>query len=416
MKRVGLIGCGAIGRPVARALLAGRAGAHSLAAVLARAPRDLDGFPVTNIADRFLAGGHDLIIEVGGPAAFRAFVPAALERCEVWAVSPVPLADPVVEREIRGISASTGHALRIAPGALAAFDGIATAMAGGLESLDVFIDLGAGEASEPELLFEGTAREVGLRFPEGVNVVIAAALAGPGLDATHVRVMRPPRGSAGRTMGFTVRSRAGVFELMARPRVVRGGYPHRRGEPDSDVAPRDGGYRHRLGPAPRTPSERVWTDDFPAVAIAELIAFVVVDRSVVRELLDVAAGCGRGVHEQDAAGFAAGALPSMRDVAREERAGAGATDGDLVTDLEGDLAGEHPGDLVAVAVQMEQALGADGHGFLEQHDALIGLVADELQGGKAAGCHHVEMLPTPRGYDKAFCRVHIDVPPCGVRD
>jgi predicted dinucleotide-utilizing enzyme len=56
-------------------------------------------------------------------------------------------------------------------------------MAGGLKRLDVFIDLGAGEASEPELLFEGTAREVGLRFPEGVNVVISAALAGPGLDA-----------------------------------------------------------------------------------------------------------------------------------------------------------------------------------------------------------------------------------------
>jgi aspartate dehydrogenase len=221
MKQVGLIGCGAIGRPVARALLAGKAGAHSLAAVLARAPRDLDGFPVTDTADRFLAGGHDLIIEAGGPAAFRALVPAALERCEVWAVSPIPLTDPVLEREIRGISASTGHALRIAPGALAAFDGIATAMAGGLDRLDVFIDLGAGEASEPELLFEGTAREVGLRFPEGVNVVIAAALAGPGLDATHVRVMRPPRGSVGRTMGFTVRSRAGVFELMARPRVVR---------------------------------------------------------------------------------------------------------------------------------------------------------------------------------------------------
>ena len=221
MKQVGLIGCGAIGRPVARALLAGKAGAHSLAAVLARAPRDLDGFPVTDTADRFLAGGHDLIIEAGGPAAFRALVPAALERCEVWAVSPIPLADPVLEREIRGISASTGHALRIAPGALAAFDGIATAMAGDLERLEVFIDLGAGEASEPELLFEGTAREVGLRFPEGVNVVIAAALAGPGLDATHVRVMRPPRGSAGRTMGFTVCSRVGVFELIARPRVVR---------------------------------------------------------------------------------------------------------------------------------------------------------------------------------------------------
>jgi len=220
MKRVGLIGCGAIGRPVARALMTRSAGAHSLAAVLARSARQLDGFDVTADADAFLAARCDLIIETGGPAAFRALVPSALERSEVWAVSPIPLADPVLEREIRRIAAATGHALRIAPGALAAFDGIATAMAGGLERLDVFIDLGAGEASAPELLFEGTARAVGLAFPEGVNVVIAAALAGPGLDATHVRVMRPPRGTVGRTMGFTVRSRAGVFELTARPRVV----------------------------------------------------------------------------------------------------------------------------------------------------------------------------------------------------
>jgi aspartate dehydrogenase len=189
-------------------------------AVLARSPRRLDGFEVTADAGAFLEARYDLIIETGGPAAFRALVPAALERCEVWAVSPIPLADPVFEQEVRRIAAATGHALRIAPGALAAFDGIATAIAGGLERLDVFVDLGAGEASAPELLFEGTAREVGLRFSEGVNVAIAAALAGPGLDATHVRVMRPPRGTVGRTMGFTVRSRAGVFELTARPRVV----------------------------------------------------------------------------------------------------------------------------------------------------------------------------------------------------
>jgi aspartate dehydrogenase len=219
-RRVGLIGCGAIGRPVARALLAGRAGPHVLAAVLARTARELDGFPVTADPDSFLAGSYDLIIEAGGPDAFRTLVPAALERSEVWAVSPIPLADPVVERNIRQICASSGHALRIAPGALAAFDGIATAMAAGLERLEVFIDLGAGQAPEPELLFEGSARAVALRYPEGVNVVVAAALAGPGLDATQVRVMRPARGTVGRTMGFTVRSRAGIFAVTAKPRVI----------------------------------------------------------------------------------------------------------------------------------------------------------------------------------------------------
>ena len=220
MKRVGLIGCGAIGRPVARALLAGQAGPYSLAAVLAHTARQLDGFSVTADAEAFLAGDYDLVIEAGGPAAFRTLVPAALRRSDVWAVSPIPLADPALETEIRRIAAAAGHALRIAPGALAAFDGIATAMTAGLERLDVFVDLGPGEASESELLFEGTAREVGLRFPEGVNVALAAALAGPGLDVTRVRVTRPPRGTVGRTMGFTVRSRAGVFELVSRPRVV----------------------------------------------------------------------------------------------------------------------------------------------------------------------------------------------------
>ena len=44
-----------------------------------------------------------------------------------------------------------------------------------------------------------------------------------------------------------------------------------------------------------------------------------------QELLDVAAGAGRGVEKQDVADFAAGVLPSMRDVAREERARRGDT-------------------------------------------------------------------------------------------
>jgi predicted dinucleotide-utilizing enzyme len=67
MKRVGLIGCGAIGHPVARARLAGTAGAQSLTAVLARAARQLDGFEVMADDEAFLAGRYDLIIETAGP-------------------------------------------------------------------------------------------------------------------------------------------------------------------------------------------------------------------------------------------------------------------------------------------------------------------------------------------------------------
>src|SRR5216684_6842679 len=157
--------------------------------------------------------------------------------------------------------------------------------------------------------------------------------------------------------------------------------------------------------------QRVWADDFPTVMLEEFVAFVVVGWAALRERLDVAAGGGRGVEKQDAAGFAAGVLPGMRDVARHERAGAGPASGDLVADLEGELARKHPGDFVAVAVQMEEARGAGGQGFLEQHDALIGLVAEELQVKEAALCRRVETLPAARGDDKAFCRGHVAVLP-----
>src|SRR5947207_15727189 len=103
----------------------------------------------------------------------------------------------------------------------------------------------------------------------------------------------------------------------------------------------------------------------------------------------------------------------MRDVARHERAGARPADGDLFADLKGDLSGKHPGDLVAVAVQMEEALGAGGQGFLEQHDALAGLTSEELQIKGAARCWRAEMLPAARRYDKTLCCGHVGVLPCG---
>src|ERR1700730_15045557 len=160
------------------------------------------------------------------------------------------------------------------------------------------------------------------------------------------------------------------------------------------------------------PSKRGGADDFPAVAVEGVVVFVGVARAALRKILKQAAGSGRGVEKQRAGGFAAGVLPGMRDVARHERATAGPADGDLVADLKGDLAGEHPGDLVAVVVEVEEALGAGGQGFLEQHDALVGLTAEELQGKRTAGRRRVEMLPAARGYDKAFCCGHVGLLPC----
>src|SRR5262249_33703904 len=163
------------------------------------------------------------------------------------------------------------------------------------------------------------------------------------------------------------------------------------------------------------PSQRVGTDDFPAVALAELLAFIGAHRArTMQKLLDVAAGGGRGVEKHDPAGFAAAVLPRVRDVARKERARPGPSDTHLVADLERDLAGEHPGDLVAVLVQMKETLRAGGHGLLEEHDALVGLVTEELERGEAAGRPHVEMCSAAGGHDETFRCVHAGVLSCGT--
>src|SRR5262245_43033557 len=155
-------------------------------------------------------------------------------------------------------------------------------------------------------------------------------------------------------------------------------------------------------------SEGVWSDDFPVKALAKPPALLLVaGLEALQELLDVGARGGWGVQEHNTARLAARALPSVRDVAREERAGTGSAHGNLLADHEGDLAREHPGDLIAVAVEMEEALGARGHGLLEQHDALVRLAAEELQRREAAWRRHVQMPSPARGYDKALRCLHV---------
>src|SRR5437762_216875 len=121
-------------------------------------------------------------------------------------------------------------------------------------------------------------------------------------------------------------------------------------------------------------------------------------------LLDEAARLSRRVDKQDAAGVGAGALPGMRDIARHEGAGAGAADRDRVADQKRDLALQDVGDLVAVVMQMEGALGSGRNGFLEHHDAVAGRAAQQLQRiGAARRGVAVRYQAFSRLYDDALC-------------
>jgi aspartate dehydrogenase len=210
--RVGLIGFGAIGRRLAEAIVAGEAGRCTLAGILVRSPEKVPGdvrgrlpCSVTNDAADFLATAMDLVVEVAGHDALKAYAEDVLRRGkDLLAISVGAFADAAFQERVWRAAHDHGRRLYLATGAIAGLDAIASGAVGGLESVTHSVRkpprglLPPDEAErvqaegEPVELYAGPAREAALRFPENVNVAAAISLAGLGLDKTVVRVVADP--------------------------------------------------------------------------------------------------------------------------------------------------------------------------------------------------------------------------------
>jgi aspartate dehydrogenase len=209
--RVGLIGFGAIGRRLAEAIVAGEAGHCELAAVLVRRPERISevaqrlGCLVTGDAADFLATRFDLVVEVAGHDALKAYAEDALRQGkDLLLISVGALADSHFEKRLHRAAHDFGQRVYLATGAIAGIDAISAAAVGGLHSVTHSVrkppagllppeEIEAATASgEPRVLYEGPAREAAIRFPENVNVAAAVSLAGLGLDKTIVRVVADP--------------------------------------------------------------------------------------------------------------------------------------------------------------------------------------------------------------------------------
>lgn len=218
MRRVGIIGCGGIGAPVIAALQAGRAGEWALAGVLANTGRCLEGVMVTTDVEAFFSGGLDLIVDTAGPDALRQHGVRALEIADLWTVSGTALAEPKFHDALESTGRRAGHRLRLLSGGIAGLDGVAAA------SIDQNAVVKMVVATTPTgedrtQLFQGTAREAAKRYPNHANVVVATALAGPGLDAVSVQVIRPAA-TEGQTLSLTAQSVFGHFMVHVEANVV----------------------------------------------------------------------------------------------------------------------------------------------------------------------------------------------------
>jgi aspartate dehydrogenase len=210
LRRIGILGLGAIGRPVARALATGMPGLTLVGATsrdAGRAREFLAGLPGAPplVGFRELLERADVVVEVATQAALVELAPAILAAGRDLVVLSVgALLD-----HPEWVEQAAAHGVRIhAPSAaIAGLDGLkGAAVDGHLDTVVMEtrkpprglagapgvagIDLAA--IATPMLVFEGTAREACRAFPANVNVVAAVSLAGIGPDRTCIRILADP--------------------------------------------------------------------------------------------------------------------------------------------------------------------------------------------------------------------------------
>jgi aspartate dehydrogenase len=230
--RVGLIGCGAIGRPIARALRDGLITGCDLSGILTRSQRRDDMAAVTVHSIDDLVHRSDLVVEAAGHTALADFGPAVIESgTDLLVLSVGALAD---DQLFDRVSQENGGRLLISTGAVGGLDILAAAMLAAPLSL---VSLTSRKASRvlvrpwmrAELqhalsaqngeteAFNGPARRAVELFPESANIAATLALATVGFDRLQVRMVGVSDGTQVEHRVNAVGS-AGSYEFVFRNR------------------------------------------------------------------------------------------------------------------------------------------------------------------------------------------------------
>lgn len=166
MTAVNLIGRGRIGAGVA-AWLAGAPG-YKVQAVAGRGDAPPPPAPLT--------------IDTAGPAVLRAQGERLLTQGDLWTVGAAALIDPALRARLAAAAARAGTELRLFTGWVT---GPALCPAGAGASLHIE-QSAPGLAAEPGPIFSGPLAQAAELFSDHLNTATAAALCGPGIEATTI--------------------------------------------------------------------------------------------------------------------------------------------------------------------------------------------------------------------------------------
>ncbi len=214
--KVALVGCGAIGKVIAKAILANEIPGAQLVAVAEISPTEevrkiskKTGFPLVSKPEEVLQYSADLVIEAAEQEVVRKYAPLFVKaKKDIMIMSVGALADMDFLNEILGLAASQGVRIIVPSGAIGGLDVIKSANVGKLTEVTIRnikppqalegapyvvrnkIDLQS--ISLPTPIYEGFAEEAAREFPKNVNVAVALSLAGIGPAKTRVIVIVDP--------------------------------------------------------------------------------------------------------------------------------------------------------------------------------------------------------------------------------
>ncbi|MFN7751943.1 MAG: aspartate dehydrogenase [Pseudomonadota bacterium] len=210
---VALVGGGAIARVIARRLVDEHpevrlVGALDIDPAGARERGFAPEVPLVDSLDALLALGPSFVAECAGHAGLLQHGPGVLRAgLDLVVASVGALADARLEGALREAAAAGGARMRIPSGAIGALDALASARVGGLEQVgytgrkpplawrgtraETVVDL--DRIVEATRIFEGSAREAALAYPQNANVCAAVGLAGVGMDETRVELYADPQ-------------------------------------------------------------------------------------------------------------------------------------------------------------------------------------------------------------------------------
>jgi len=207
MRRVALLGCGAIGGQIARAMDSGAVGGRLThvydadPAASARLAASLSAPPaIAENAHMLSSNPVDIVVEAASQDAVRDCALSVIQnRRDLVIMSAGALADGAVLEVLSDACAEFGRSIHLPSGAIAGLDALRAAR-GELESVELTTTKHPGSlrgapgakslpASGAAEIFSGTALDAVAMFPQNANVAATLSLATLGPRRTRVRVV-----------------------------------------------------------------------------------------------------------------------------------------------------------------------------------------------------------------------------------